>query len=188
MKFFYDLLPVIFFFVAYKFYDIYTATFVAILTTVLQLGYALIRRKPIDMMQWISLGAITLLGGATIFLKNELFIKWKPTAIYWLMAFVFYFSQYFGPKPVKPIAQRMMEKSVALSTTLWKKLNLSWVGFFALMGILNLIVIYSCDTNTWVNFKLFGSFGLTLLFVLVQAVVLSKISSPTELSSSQQNN
>jgi intracellular septation protein len=183
MKFLYDLLPVIFFFIAYKLYGIYTATFIAIMTAVLQLGYALIRRKPIDMIQWLSLGAITLLGGATLLFKNELFIKWKPTAIYWLMGLVFFFSQYFGPKPLKPIAQRMMEKSVALSAPIWKKLNLSWVLFFTVMGGLNLLVVYTCDTNTWVNFKLFGSFGLTLLFVLLQAVVLSKISSPAaELS------
>jgi intracellular septation protein len=183
MKFLYDLLPVIFFFVAYKFYDIYTATFVAIFAAVLQLGYALLRRKPIDMMQLLSLGVITLLGGATLLFKNELFIKWKPTAIYWLMGVVFYGSQFFGPKPLKPIAQRMMEKSVELPTRLWKKLNLSWVIFFMLMGGLNLIVVYNFDTNTWVNFKLFGSFGLTLIFVLLQAVVLSKISSPVAIKS-----
>jgi intracellular septation protein len=183
MKFLYDLLPVIFFFVAYKFYDIYTATFVAILAAVLQLGYALLRRKPIDMMQWLSLGVITLLGGATLLFKNELFIKWKPTVIYWLMGVVFWGSQFLGPKPIKPIAQRMMEKSVELPAKLWKKLNLSWVFFFMLMGGLNLFVVYNFDTNTWVNFKLFGSFGLTLIFVLLQAVVLSKISSPTAIKS-----
>ncbi len=179
MKFLYDLLPVIFFFIAYKFYGIYAATCIAMITAVLQLGYALIRRQTIDVMQWLSLGAITLLGGATLLFKNEMFIKWKPTAIYWLMGLVFYFSQFFGPKPVKPIAQRMMEKTVELSETLWKKLNLSWVLFFIAMGALNLLVVYTCDTNTWVNFKLFGSFGLTLVFVLLQAVVLSKISTPT---------
>lgn len=179
MKFLYDLLPIIFFFIAYKFYGIYAATFVAIITAILQLGYALIRRQKVDMMQWLSLGTITILGGATLLFKNELFIKWKPTAIYWLMGLVFYFSQFFGPKPIKPIVQRMMEKSVTLSAKLWRNLNISWVLFFTAMGALNLLVVYTCDTNTWVNFKLFGSFGLTLAFVLIQALVLSKISSPT---------
>lgn len=187
MKFLYDLLPIIFFFIAYKFYGIYAATCVAIIAAVLQLGYALIRRQTIDVMQWLGLGAITLLGGATLLFKNEMFIKWKPTAIYWLMGLVFYFSQFFGPKPLKSIAQRMMEKSVELTNKLWTKLNLSWVLFFVVMGILNLIVVYTCDTNTWVNFKLFGSFGLTLGFVLLQALVLSKISSPTSTPSHKIN-
>ena len=146
MKFLYDLLPVIFFFIAYKFYGLYAATFIAILTAVGQLVYAFICRKPIDVMQWLSLGAITLLGGATLIFKNELFIKWKPTAIYWLMGLVFYFSQFFGTKPLKPIAQRMMEKSVSLSENMWKKLNTSWVIFFIIMGGLNLLVLYNLNS------------------------------------------
>ena len=182
MRFLYDLLPIIFFFIAYKIYGIYAATFIAILTAILQLGYALICRKPIDVMQWLSLGTITILGSATLLFKNDLFIKWKPTAIYWLMGLVFYLSQFLGPKPLKPLAKRMMEKSVELTEKIWKQLNLSWVLFFIMMGGLNLLVVYTCDTNTWVNFKLFGSFGLTLLFVLLQAVILSKITAPTTIT------
>ena len=124
-----------------------------------------------DKMHLISLAIIVLLGGATLFFHNPVFIKWKPTGIYWLSALVFFGSSFIGSKP---LIQKMMEANVQLSNKIWHRLNFAWSIFFIIMGALNLYVAYYYDTDAWVNFKLFGGVGLTLLFVLIQAFYLTK--------------
>lgn len=111
------------------------------------------------------------------FFQNEAFIKWKPTLVYWLFAIVFITSHYIGNKP---LIQRLMEKNIALPTTTWIRLSISWTSFFVLLGIANLFVAYQFDTDTWVNFKLFGILGLTLLFIIGQAVYMSQHLKPNK--------
>ena len=171
MKFLADLLPIILFFAVYKFAGIYAATAAAIAASVLQVMYSYFFNKKVDSMQWITLIIITLLGGATLLFHNELFIKWKPTAIEWAFALVFLISQWVGKKT---LTQRLLESNLQLPQTLWHRLNLSWVIFFGLMGIVNIYVIYHFSTNVWVNFKLFGMLGLTAVFVIWQACYISK--------------
>jgi intracellular septation protein len=171
MKFLTDLLPIILFFIAFKFYGIYTATAVAIAASLLQVAYCYFVNKKVDNMQWITLALIVVLGGATLFLHNELFIKWKPTAIEWAFALAFLLSQWIGEKP---LTQRMLEANVTLPAYFWRRLNLSWALFFFVMGALNIYVLYHFSTNAWVNFKLFGLMGCTLLFVIGQAFFISK--------------
>lgn len=170
MKFLFDIFPVILFFAAYKFFGIYVATAVAIAATVVQIGWVWFRHRKVDNMQWISLALIVVFGGATLLLRDETFIKWKPTVLYWLFSVVLAIAALVFKKN---LIRTMMEKQVTAPDPVWGKLLVGWVSFFAVMGVLNLYVAYAYDTDSWVNFKLFGGIGLMILFVIAQAVVLA---------------
>lgn len=171
MKFLFDFFPIILFFIAFKLKDIYWATGVAIIASIVQVGYMWFRHKRVETMHWITLALIVVFGGATLLLQDETFIKWKPTVLNWLFAAVFLGSQFIGKKS---IAERMMGASIAMERAHWIRINLSWVAFFIFLGAANLYVMYNYDTETWVDFKVFGMLGLTLAFVLVQAVFISR--------------
>ena len=171
MKFLLDFFPIILFFVAYKVWGIYTATAVAIVATVLQIGYLRYKTGKVEPMQWVSLGVIVLFGGATLLAHDENFIKWKPTVLYWLMGGALLVGQLFFKKN---LLKSLMGAQMQLPEAAWRTMNWSWTGFFAVMGVLNLWVAYNFDTDAWVNFKLFGGMGLMLVFVLAQAVYLSR--------------
>ena len=171
MKFLFDIFPVVLFFIAFKFYDIYVATAVAMAATFLQIGWVWLRHRKVDKMLWVSLALIVVFGGATLVLQDETFIKWKPTVLYWLFATVLAAAA-LGFK--KNLIRAMMEAQVTLPEVVWGKLLASWIVFFVLMGALNIIVAYNFSTDAWVNFKLFGGMGLMLLFVLGQGLFLAK--------------
>ena len=147
------------------------ATLVVIIATLAQISFLLARGKKIDMMLWISLGLVVVLGGATVWFHNETFIKWKPSVLYWAMGASFWISQTFFHKN---LLQALIGEQLELPAGVWQRLNFAWIAFFALMGLLNLYVAYSFSTSTWVNFKLFGGIGLMLLFTLGQGVYLSR--------------
>jgi len=165
MKFLFDLFPIILFFTAFKLGDIYVATITAIITSTLQVCWSRYRTGYFEKLPLITLVTLTVFGSATLLFRNELFIKWKPTALYWLLAIILLLSQFFGKKS---LLQKAMEQNIQLADKIWLQLNLSWVIFFLFMGTANLYVVYHFDTNTWVNFKLFGTLGLTILFVILQ--------------------
>lgn len=171
MKLLLDFFPIILFFVAYKVWGIYAATAVAIVATVLQIGYLRFKTGKVEPMQWISLGVIVLFGGATLLAHDENFIKWKPTVLYWLMGGALLVGQLFFKKN---FIKSLMGAQMQLPDAAWRGMCWSWTGFFAAMGVLNLWVAYNFDTDTWVNFKLFGGMGLMLVFVLGQALYLSR--------------
>lgn len=171
MHLFYDLLPIILFFIAFKFYGIYAATAVAIIAVFAQVATTFIRGKKPEMMQLITLGMVLVLGGATLLFRNELFIKWKPTAVYWVLGAVFAITAIFSKKN---LVQKMLEKNLSLPEKAWSTLNTTWYCFFFLMGCLNLFVVYKFDTETWVNFKLFGTLILTLVFAGFQGILISR--------------
>lgn len=171
MKFLFDIFPVILFFIAFKVYDIYVATAVAMAATFLQIGWAWLRHRKVDTMLWISLAVIVVFGGATLLLQDETFIKWKPTVLYWL------FGAVLGVAALafrKNLIRAMMGTQVTLPEVVWGKLLASWIAFFALMGALNLIVAYNFSTDAWVNFKLFGGIGLMLVFIVLQGLMLAR--------------
>jgi intracellular septation protein len=170
MKFLFDIFPVILFFAAFKLYGIYIATAVAIAATFAQIGWMWLKHRKVDNMQWVSLGLIVVFGGATLLLRDETFIKWKPTVLYWLFAAVLLVSE-LGFR--KNLIRSMMEAQVSAPAAVWKKLLNGWIGFFLFMGVINLYVAYSFSTDFWVNFKLFGGIGLMLAFVVIQAVILA---------------
>jgi intracellular septation protein len=171
MKMLFDILPVILFFAAYKIFDsIYVATGLAMVISVLQLGFVYWREKRVETLLIVVSCLIVVLGGLTLFLHNPMFIKWKPTAVTWMFALVLLGSHFFGSKSV---SQHMMEKEVELPEHVWRNVNFSWALFFLIMGALNLYVVYHYDTNTWVNFKLYGMTGSSLIFVLGVAVYMA---------------
>ena len=169
MKFLFDVFPVVLFFIAFKIYDIYVATAVAIAATVVQVGWSWWRHRKVDNMLWAGFAVIVLFGGATLLLQNETFIKWKPTVLYWLFGAALAVAALAFRKN---LIRAMMEGQVALPDPVWNKLLASWIAFFVVMGAINLIVAYSFSTEAWVNFKLFGGIGLMLVFVVLQALML----------------
>jgi intracellular septation protein len=171
MKLLLDFFPIILFFVAFKIAGIYVATGVAIIATIAQIGWLRYSTGKVEPMQWVSLVVIVLFGGATIVAQNDTFIKWKPTVLYWLMAGSLAAGQLFFKKN---LLKSLMGSQLELPDTAWRVTNWSWVAFFSAMGVVNLWVAYHFDTNTWVNFKLFGGLGLMVLFILAQAVYLGR--------------
>lgn len=197
MKLLVDLLPVILFFVVYKFYGdfvsaeqalclsgdnfcipggdegaIYAATIVAIIAAFIQTALFWFKHRRFEQMHVITLGVLVLLGGATLAFQDELFIKWKPTIVNWLFAVAFLGSQFIGEKT---FVQRLMEQAVTLEPlSVWRHLNMAWVVFFIISGLINLYVAYTFSTDFWVNFKLFGMTGLTFAFIIGQAVFLTR--------------
>ncbi len=169
-KLLFDLLPIILFFVAFKLADIYVATGVAIAATFLQIAWLKLRGRPVEVMQWISLGVIVVFGGLTLMLQDETFIKWKPTILYWLFAAVLVAGRVAG----RNFIRTLMGAQMSLPAPAWDRLNQMWVLFFAAMGALNLWVAYSWSTDAWVNFKLFCTLALTLLFVIGQGFYLGR--------------
>jgi len=171
MKLLFDLFPVILFFIAFKLADIYVATAVAIAATFAQIGWVWFKHRKVDTMLWVSLALIVVFGGMTLLLHDETFIKWKPTILYWLFAIVLLVSAaFFG----KNLIRAMLAAQVQAPEHVWARLNLAWAVFFAAMGAANLFVALSFPTDIWVNFKLFGTMGLMLLFILAQGVWLSR--------------
>ncbi len=195
MKFLFDMFPIILFFAAYQYGvaqpdvaqsilaalglelhsgvkpGVFLATLIAILATVLQIAWVWTRRRKVEAMLWVSFVLIVVFGGATLFLQDENFIKWKPTVLYWLFALA------LGLAPVvfeRNLIRLMMEKQIALPDDIWARLNLGWAGFFTFMGVANLYVAFGYSTDTWVNFKMFGTLGLMLVFIVLQSLYLSR--------------
>ena len=171
MKLLLDFFPIILFFVAFKIAGIYVATAVAIVATIAQIAWLRYSTGKVEPMQWVSLGVIVLFGGATIVAQNDTFIKWKPTVLYWLMAGTLAAGQLFFRKN---LLKSLMGSQLELPDAAWRVTNWSWIAFFGVMGVVNLWVAYHFDTDTWVNFKLFGGLGLMVLFVLAQALYLGR--------------
>lgn len=147
------------------------ATVVVILATLAQIGWLLLRRKKIEPMLWVSLVLVVGLGGATVYFHNENFIKWKPTALYWAMGGALTIGQLVFKKN---FIKSLMGAQMTLPEEAWRVMCWSWAGFFTAMGVLNLWVAFTFSTDTWVNFKMFGGLGLMVVFVVLQAIYLSR--------------
>ena len=172
MQLLFDLLPVLFFFIAYKLADIYVATAVLIVGVLLQTLVSWIRHRKVSPMLLTSAVLVLVFGGLTLLVHDATFIKWKPPIVNWLFAAAFLASQFMkGPT----IVQRLMGEQMKLDEpSLWTRLNAMWVAFFAVVGALNLYVAFNFSEATWVNFKLFGLMGLTVVFALAQGVWLAR--------------
>jgi intracellular septation protein len=199
MKFLFDVFPVIFFFIAYKLGEkhaegaqqlanqllshftaghgvsleqapILLATALAILASLIQVGYLLLRRKKVDPMLWISFIIITFFGSATIYFQNDAFIKWKPTIIYWCYAIGFILGEYVFKKNLLKAA---MGSQISMPDHVWSKLNIAWICYFFIMGALNVYVAFSYSQSTWVSFKLY-SLGALPAFFILQSFFLAK--------------
>jgi intracellular septation protein len=200
MKFLLDLLPVLLFFVTFRFADghkewasefatrhfgglvsggtvapadapVLLSTVVVILATLAQVLYLKLRGRKVDLMLWISLALVVVLGSLTIWLHNENFIKWKPSGLYWAFGITLWVSQALFRKN---LLRSMLGEKMVLPDLVWQKLNFAWVAFFAVMGLLNLWVAYTFPTSVWVSYKAFGGTGLMVLFVIGQSLYLSR--------------
>jgi intracellular septation protein len=204
MKLLFDFLPIIFFFATFKYAEansawaaefatgmlgawvsggrvsaaeapVILATVVVILATALQVVWLKLRGLKVDTMLWVSLVLVVVLGGLTVYLKSETFIKWKPSLLYWVMGIAFWLSPLLFNRNLLKI---LLSDKLELPPKAWHRLNFAWITFFALMGFLNLWVAYHFSTDIWVDFKLFGSLGLIFLFTLGQGFYLSKYVEP----------
>lgn len=172
-KFLFDLFPLLLFFIAFKFFDVYVATGVAMVAGIAQILWIKISGQKIDAMLWINLGIILIFGGATLYLKDDTFIKWKPTVLYWLFGAALLVGKYLMGSN---LMQKLLGEKISMPESAWSKLNLSWALFFLLAGAINLFVAFSgyFTLEQWVSFKAFGLMGLLLAFVIGQSVWLGK--------------
>ncbi|MCY3768413.1 MAG: septation protein A [Gammaproteobacteria bacterium] len=178
MKILFDLFPLLLFFGAFKFYDIYIATAVAIAATFVQVTVFWARHRRFEAMHLMTLGIISVFGGLTIYLQDDAFIKWKPTVVNWLFGFVI-LAMLFTRKSA---LEYVMGRQISLPTPVWRKLNWAWAAFFLVLGLLNLYVAFyynpgadeAVRTQTWVHFKVFGILGLTLVFAIAQMLFISR--------------
>ncbi|HEU4852535.1 MAG TPA: septation protein A, partial [Telluria sp.] len=203
MKFLFDLFPVLLFFAVYKIAGMYptesfafvqqyvsgfvadgaiapdqgpimVATLVAMLASLVQLTYVKARGRKIDVMLWLSVIVIVVFGGATIYLHDDTFIKWKPTILHWLYALVLLGGQFIFRKN---LVREVMGAAVTLPDQVWNRLSMGWIAYFFLVGLVNLVVaffVFKGDTDAWVNFKTFGLPGMTFAFLIGQSFYLSK--------------
>ncbi|MFH7565923.1 septation protein A [Oceanimonas smirnovii] len=169
MKQFAEFIPLIIFFVVYKTVDIYAATGALMAATCVQMLVQWVRHKTLEKMHLVTLVLVLGFGGMTLFFHDDAFIKWKVTAVNGLFALGLLVSRYgFG----KNLIQQMLGKELTLPDAVWDKANLAWAGFFAFCGALNVYVAFSLPEAWWVNFKVFGLLGMTLLFTLATVLYL----------------
>jgi intracellular septation protein len=187
MKLFFDLFPLLLFFGAFKLYGIYVATLVAIVASLVQVAIFRLRQKRFETMHLVTLAVISVFGGLTIVLHDDTFIKWKPTIVNWVFSALLLGSQVIGRRTAMEV---VLGSQLQLPKKVWLTLNMSWGLFFLLLGALNLYVAFlygaHLDEQTrlehWVDFKVFGMMGLTLLFVIIQSVFLAKYMDPAKES------
>jgi intracellular septation protein len=196
MKLLFDLFPVILFFIAFKYSEknpevaaswvatiigsavielklapILLATIVVIAATVAQIAWVWFRHGKVDKMLWVSLALIVVFGSLTLIFQNEAFIKWKLTLLDWVFAISMAFSALVMKKNA---IKAMLGEQLKLPETIWSRLNYAWIAFFSAMGALNLYIAFNFSTDIWVNFKLFGTMGLMLVFMLIQFALIAK--------------
>ena len=167
MQLLFDFFPIIVFFVAFKLYGMYVATAAIMVAMALQIGVQWIRTRTVSKMMLTSGVLVALFGGMTLILRNPIFIQWKPTIVNALFAVAFLGSQFIGPQT---ITERIMGHAVELPKRVWTQLNLIWVANFAILGIANIYVVYNFSEEFWVDFKVFGTLGFTLLTALGQGI------------------
>jgi len=170
-KILFDFFPIVLFFIAYKNYDLYVATAVVIGATFVQVLYSWFKLRKVETMQWVTLGLMVVMGGATLYLQDEQFIKWKLTIIEWLFGAVLLGSHFVGKKT---IMEKMMGANLELPKKAWGVLNFAWALFFISVGAINIYVMFNYDTETWVDFKTFGVPVLMAGFILLQLIFLYK--------------
>ncbi len=199
MKLLLDFLPLLLFFVTFKYADrqpdwaaafatehlgflvsggkvgpteapVLLATVVVMAATIAQVLFLKLRGRKVDLMLWISLGLVVTLGAATVYFHNESFIKWKPTLVYWLFSGAILISKLMG----RDLLRQMLGKELPLPDVIWTRLNRAWIVFFAAMGFANLYVAYYFSTEAWANFKVFGGTGLMIAFMLGQGIYMSR--------------
>lgn len=174
MKLLFEFLPILLFFIAFKAFDIFIATGVAMTVSVTQIAWLLFKKKRVEPMQWISLVIILLFGTLTIIFHNEQFIKLKPTVLYWSFGLVLIIGRvFFKINFIHKLMGEQIKLRRESEDKVWDKLNVVWILFLITLGCINLFVAYNFSSDTWNNFKL-STFGILLMFVILQGVWISR--------------
>jgi intracellular septation protein len=192
MKLLFDFFPLVLFFGAYKLFDIYVATLVAMAASLAQVVFIRIRHQRFETTHLVTLFVILLFGGMTLIFQDDMFIKWKPTIVNWVFAVVVLGSQFIGKRTV---LERLLGSQMQMPAKIWKKVNVSWGLFFFISGLLNLYVAFyfrthldeAARTDFWVNFKVFGLLGLTLAFSIIQMMIVARYISTEPADPSDEN-
>jgi intracellular septation protein len=178
-----DFIPLFLFFIVYKVPaatfqlagypltvgDIYSATKVLIASSVIVYGILFLTQRKLEKSQWLTLIACLVFGSLTLAFHSETFLKWKAPAVNWIFALVFAGSHFIGRLLIK----RIMGHALTLPEPVWVRLNIAWIAFFLVCGAANLFVAFTFE-RFWVDFKVFGSLGMTLLFLVGQGIYLSR--------------
>lgn len=171
----FDLLLILIFFVTFKLYGIYAATVAIIIGAIFQVIYNRIRHKKFDKKQLMILGVVLIFGSMTLYFHNPIFIKWKPTVVFWIMGIALLASQFIGKKPlIQRLMGHVFEGKETIPYQVWKNLNIAWTIFFILLGAMNVFVAYYFSTDAWVNFKLYGVLSALVIFAIGQSFYLAK--------------
>jgi intracellular septation protein len=170
MQLLFEFFPLVAFFVAFVLFDLYVATAAIIVAIALQIAYQWFRHRKVNKMLLISGALVAVFGGITLALRNPLFIQWKVTVVNWLFAAAFLGSQLFSEKT---FTERIMGHAVEIDKALWRQLNTLWVVNFAVIGALNLYVMYNFDLEIWAYFKTWGMIAMSLLMAVGQAIWIS---------------
>lgn len=183
MKQILELIPLILFFVAFKmdgetleilsfsyqFDGIYSATAILMAATGIQVVLTrLLTGKVEKQLLWLF-GIIVVAGSATLILRNDIFIMWKPTVFNWGLALVLLGGLLLGKKS---LLEKMLGQQIELPATAWLRLNQLWIANFLIVGSLNLYVAYNFSQAAWVNYKLYSSIGFTLVLMIITMIIV----------------
>jgi len=184
VKQFIDFIPLILFFIVYKISPqavdvlghsfmvggIYSATAMLIASSLVVYGVLYVRQGKLEKSQWLTLIACLVFGSLTLAFHSETFLKWKAPVVNWVFALIFAGSHFIGDRL---LIQRIMGHALTLPQAVWTKLNIAWIVFFLFCGAANLYVAFTYQ-EFWVDFKVFGSLGMTLLFLVGQGIFLAR--------------
>ncbi len=184
VKQFIDFIPLILFFIVFKLEPrdvelagqvysvggIFSATATLIISSLLVYGTLFAVQRRLEKGQWLTLAGCLFFGGLTLAFHSETFLKWKAPVVNWIFALAFAGSHFVGKQP---LIKRIMGHAVSLPNPVWVKLNIAWILFFITLGSANLFVAFTFP-SIWVDFKVFGSLGMTVLFLIGQGVFLSR--------------
>jgi len=184
VKQFIDFIPLLLFFIVFKLDPrtvefaghsveiggIFSATAMLIISSVVVYGALFLRQRKLEKGQWLTLLACLVFGGLTLAFHSETFLKWKAPVVNWLFALAFTGSHFIGDRV---LIKRIMGHAISLPENVWSRLNVAWIAFFLFCGAANLFVAFTFQ-DIWVDFKVFGSLGMTVLFLVGQGLYLSR--------------
>ncbi len=177
MNLIFEFLPLVLFFLTFVYKGIYVALVVLMIAMPIGLVVKYLRTRVLDKMYLWSTVLLLVAGGFTLYFRNPLFLYWKPTVFYWVVAVAFLASQFISDRP---LVQRFFGLADGLSlekitASQWTRLNVVWVLFFLGLGALNIYVAYSFEQATWVKVKVFGMMALLFVFLLAQTFWIASL-------------
>jgi intracellular septation protein len=171
----YDFLIVFLFFIAFKLYGIYVATYVGIFGTLSQVIIHRLWKGSFDKKQLFVLSVFVVFGGMTLYFHNPIFVKWKPSIVFWIFGTAILLSHFMTKQPImQRLLGKVLDEKTFIPLYVWKTLNAMWGIFFLILGCINIFIAYHYTTDIWVNFKLYGILGSLFLFAIVQSIYLSR--------------